>query len=146
MLKFFIELYVNIIDCYNHLAPDDKKADDVEESHSSHYIITICDPSTDPPIATYDKLFMETNLQEGYYSNEIDADADADAKMSTLTQTTTPSQQSQQSQHSQTSNKTRQTLEEINFQEPLMLTNMVIEDYYVVEDHDDEWELIEQRP
>jgi hypothetical protein len=145
MLKFFIELYVNIIDCYNHLAPDDKKADDVEESHSSHYIITICDPSTDPPIATYDKLFMETNLQEGYFSNEIDADA----KMSTLTQTTTPSQQSQQSQHSQhsqTSNKTRQTLEEINFQEPLMLTNMVIEDYYVVEDHDDEWELIEQRP
>jgi len=98
---------------------------------------------------------MEPNLHETYHLQLV-----ADVKTSISTQATSTSlqhsqlsQYSQQSQ-SQSSSKTNQTLEEINIQEPLMLTHMVIEDYYVIEDqhtqniihYDDEWEFIEQRP
>jgi hypothetical protein len=138
MLRFFIEVYVNIIDCYNHLVPENEEDAEVEESSSSHYIITINDPSQEPPIATYDQLFMETKLHEQYQLEQ------------STRQTTMPSQHSQQSQ---LSNNSHQSLEDIHLQQSVMLTNMIIDDYYVIEDkqtqniidNDDEWEFI-RRP
>jgi hypothetical protein len=134
MLRFFIELYENIIDTFNYLVSDDEEY----TRHSSHYIITINDPSNNPPIATYDQLFLET---QPYSLKQLVAEEHIPALATTPTS------------HSQSSNKSLQNLEEIHLEESMILTQRIIDDYYVVQDHntqnsidhDDGWEFINCR-
>ena len=128
-MRFFIELYENVIDTFNYLVSEYEEAMTEEDTrHSSHYIITINDPSNYPPIATYDQLFMESQLV-------------AEERIPTP------------ASHSQSSNKS-QNLEEIRLEESMMLTHRIIDDYYEVKDdntqnsidHDDGWEFINCRP
>ena len=138
MLSFFIELYESIIDTFNYLVSDEEESMTEEETQSTDCIITINDPSTYPPIATYDQLFMETRP---YSLKQLVAEV-RPPTVSTLP-----------SLHSQSSNS-HQNLEEIRLEESTMLAYKIIDDYYVVKDdntqnsidHDDGWEFINVRP
>ena len=117
------------------MVSDEEEAATHEKTHSADYIITINDLSKDPPIATYDQLFMET---QPYSLKQLVAEV----------QIPTPTS------HSQLSNKSNQNLEEIRLEESMMLTDRIIDDYYKVKDHntqnsidqDDGWEFINCRP
>jgi hypothetical protein len=132
MLTFLIKLYEKIIDTFNYLVSDDEEA-----TLPADYIITINDPSNEPPIATYDQLFMETNIQEPYSLKQLVPEVHIPAPI--LARTTTPT--------------SHQTFEEIHLQESMMLTRRVMEDYYVAEDqhtpqkhidYEDGWEFVER--
>ena len=134
MLNFFIELYENIIDAFNYLVSDEEEAMTEEETQSTDCIITI----NDPPIATYDQLFMKT---QPYSLKQL------------VVEVRPPTVSTLHKLHSQSSNN-HNNLEEIRLEESLMLTHRIIDDYYVVKDdntqnsidHDDGWEFINVRP
>ena len=136
MFKFFIELYESIIDSYSHLIPDESRT---MATHSSHYIITINDPSRDPPIATYEQFFMGTQHNEPYSLKQLSAEVYPPATLATTPRTT---QSSSNSLH-------QTTLEEIRLQDSTMLPHIIIDDYSVIEpqpnivhEPDNEWEFV----
>jgi hypothetical protein len=155
MMNFFIDLYENIIEIYNHLDLDAQPsaASKKDNNLSSHYIITIQEPYT-----TYDNLL---NVHAPYSLKQLAAE------MHTVIPIAQPCQQYVHSTSCQASPTTSpisptpttsptcsassaSKYEDVNLEESTMnmvLNNRIFDDYCIVpkakhHDDDEDWEVI----